>query len=218
MKKKLVFYGAAFSAKNWIFDYNKGKYPDFDLIGLIDDDDRKKRDLDGVHILGNRTILPELLSQGIDHIIVSLLGDSVKRLETCLELEKLGFKFPSMVPPLIRENLHCSGVYVDESVKFLGLPAKLGDFCVVGPFGCIEGGVSIGKGVILRPYVFVGYSVEIGDGTIVNPGASITPKHKVGRECEIGYHVVVHRDIPDNTKFFRYENKNTHAATRGNEY
>lgn len=96
----------------------------------------------------------------------------------------------------------------------IGAGTYIGRF---GTIACINR-VSIGRDVLISDRVFIGDSahgvaradlpikdqymtspgpVEIGDGTWLGIGVAVLPNVKIGRNCVVGAHSVVTRDIPD---------------------
>ncbi len=199
-KPKLVVYGAGDNAREFIYRYkNEALQKGYNLVGLIDDFSNKGF-LD-VNVIGNRNDLPRLKEEGIDNIIVFLLENPRKRLETCFELERMGFKFPSSK---LRFNTGMElgkGVYVHDTATFLGIGnQKIGDFSIIGPYSTIEGDVEIGKGVILSPYVCLQKGAKIGDRTIFYTRSTCYPYVNVGENCIIGAHAIVNKFLKEGGK------------------
>ena len=196
MKPKLVIYGAGDNGGRFAFEYRElKKYPDFELVGFVDD--FKRGEFAGFPILGTGKDLPHLKDNGIDQIMVSLFKDPVSRLEKCLEIEDMGFDFPSITPPVPEETYLGKGVFIHKTAVLLGLDIHLGDFSVLGPHTTVEGRTRIGKGVILAPYAFVGHDSTIGDATFLYPRSSCLPGKIIGKACKVYPHVLVHKDLAD---------------------
>ena len=200
-KPKLLIYGAGYTGELLVTEYLRGKKTDYNMVGFIDD--RKTGQWAGLPILGTRKDLPALREQGIDNIIVSLFQNAALRLEICHGLEELSFNFPSVAPAIPGTVDIGKGVYVRENVDFLGYHQDIGDFSVIGSYAVIEGGVKIGKGVLLSPGTFVGRDVVIGDGSVMYAHAGVSPMVKIGSRCIIGPNTHLNRDLADNKKYFR---------------
>lgn len=198
-KPKLLIYGAGYTGELLATDYLRGRKNDYEVVGFIDD--KKTGTWANLPILGPKEKLPELREKGIDNIIVSLFQKANLRLRICSELEKIGFNFPS-IAPAIPGTVHIGkGVYVRENVDFLGYHQVIGDFSVIGSYAVIEGGVKIGKGVLLSPHTFVGRDVVIGDGTTLFPHAGISPMVNVGKHCIVGSNTHVSKDLGDSKAY-----------------
>jgi acetyltransferase-like isoleucine patch superfamily enzyme len=198
-KPKLLIYGAGYTGELLATDYLNGTKNDYEVVGFIDD--KKTGSLAGLPILGPKEKLPELKEKGIDNIIVSLFQDAKLRLRICSALEEIGFNFPSLAPKIPGTVNIGKGVYVRENVDFLGFHQDIGDFSVIGSYAVIEGGVKIGKGVLLSPHTFVGRDVAIGDGTVLYPHAGISPMVKIGKHCIVGPNTHLSKDLGDNRAY-----------------
>ena len=203
MKKRLVIYGAGDTGASVAYKYDQGQIlKDFSLEGFIDDN--KKGTLLNHPILGTKEDLPSLREEGVDNILVSLLEDPKKRLEICLELEEMGFDFPNLLGNNVPNTLNLGkGIYIDDSVVFVGINQTIGDFCLIGPYSTIEGRTKIGKGNIFSPYCFVGYGAEIGDGNVFYPRSTVFPKIKIGDGCTLGHHHIQRKDLGNGKRKLR---------------
>lgn len=204
-KKEFVIYGARDIGVLIAHEHSLNKIlRDYSFGGFIDD--LKQGKVNGYPIIGNRVDLSRLRKEGVDNIIVTMLDNPVKRLELCLELEKMGFDFPSIYNCNIPEETQIGkGVHMHDSVVLFG-NQKIGDHSTIGPYVLIEGRTNIGKGVFMRPQCFIGYGVQIGDATTINVKASIMPGLRIGKGCVIGPHVLQTKDLEDGQKNLRYNN------------
>jgi len=194
---KLVVYGAGDNGKEFVYRHRyEGLNSDYNLVGFIDD--FSKEGFLGCPVLGKSKDLPRLKEKGIDNIIVFLLEKPQSRLNTCLELEQMGFEFPSSKSPYDLGVKIGKGVYIHPTATFLGIGEQdIGDFSVIGPHTIIEGGAKIGKGVILAPYVCIHKNVSIGDGSVLYSRATCFPNKTIGKNCIIGPHGLVKKSLKD---------------------
>lgn len=201
--KKLVVYGAGDTGRFFVKSLRRDRSNNVEIAGFVDDS--KEGEVEGLPIFGGREEFPGLRRKGIGSVMVSLLKSPVKRLEACLELEELGFDFLSVCGSNVFDaSGFGKGIYVHESAVLFDSDMKIGDFSVVGPFVTVEGRTTLGKGVILCPYAFVGYGASIGDGSVVKPRGSVAPNIRVGRECVVGPHVLQTRPLADGLSSLRY--------------
>jgi acetyltransferase-like isoleucine patch superfamily enzyme len=189
--EKIVIYGLGDNAEKVAYEYKQGKKLNgFELVGFVDD--FKDYSVLDFPVLGNYKIFPELKSKGINNVLISLFKHPKLRLEKCLELEALGFNFPNLigenVPGLIKVG---KGVYIDNSVVFMGINQNIEDFSVIGPYSVIEGRTKIGRGCVLCPYAFLGYNSEIGEGSVLFPRSTILPNSKLKEGSVIGAHSLI---------------------------
>jgi len=197
---KLVVYGAGDNGREFVYRHrHEGLNSEFEVVGFVDD--FFNEGFLECPVLGKGSDLPRLKEQGVDNIIVFLLEKPQSRLKTCLELEQIGFKFPSSKPPYdIGVNIG-KGVYIHPAATFLGIGGQdIGDFSIIGPYSTVEGGVKLGKGVILSPYVCVHKNVSIGDGSVLYSRATCFPNIKIGKNCIVAPHGIVKKFLRDNAK------------------
>lgn len=203
MKPKWVIYGAGDNGGKIAYEHrNLGKYNHLDLVGFLDD--RKKGEFVGLPILGGKKDLKSILNEGIDHVLVTTLEDSKNRLERCLEMEEMGYKFPSFHGYLPPETKVGKGVFIYDNATLLGFDQEIDDFSIIGPYVTLEGRTKLGKGTVLCPYSFVGHNAEIGDATTMYPRSTCLPYTKIGKECKIGHHSIAHKEIKDGKTIRKY--------------
>lgn len=217
-KQNLLIYGAGdvggrFAAEYRDLGKNKEK---FNLIGFIDDAPNKK-EVCGFPVVGKSEDLPKFLDKGIDNIVISLLLEPKKRLDICMKLDEMGFKFPSIIDAYLpKEAKIGKGVYIHESAVFIGYNFEIGDFSVIS--AGVQAGVDIqkidgrevivkkttaierskiGKGVLISPGVCIGYNSEIGDATVMYINSMCAPNTKIGKGCYINMGAIAHGNVPD---------------------
>ncbi|OGJ19052.1 hypothetical protein A3K73_04510 [Candidatus Pacearchaeota archaeon RBG_13_36_9] len=198
---KLVVYGAGDNGREFAYRYkHEGLNRECEFVGFVDD--HSGEGFLGYPVLGNSKDLPRLREGGVENIIVFLLEKPQTRLKICIELEKMGFKFPSSKSPYNNTGVNIGkGVYIHPTATFLGIGGQdIGDFSVIGPYVTVEGGVKTGKGVILSPYVCVHKGVSIGDGSVFYSRAICFPRVKVGKNCIVAPHGIVRKYLRDNGK------------------
>lgn len=200
----LVIYGAGYLGQQYAERFRQSYLPRSRFVGFVDD--HKEGNVGDVPILGKREDLARLRQQGIDELVITLFSDPRTRLELFLEAEQLGFSFPSFWQRQESGITVGRGVYIHETAVMLGIGQEFADFSAVSAFTTVEGGVSVGRGAILTPYVFIGYDARIGEGTTFFPRSSCAPQKRIGKNCVIGPHVFVHRDLPDGTRKMRLDN------------
>jgi UDP-3-O-[3-hydroxymyristoyl] glucosamine N-acyltransferase len=205
-RPKLMIYGAGSAAKQFVCEYRDlGKYKDkYDFVGFIDDAVTGK--ICDFPVIGTAKEIQGLFNEGIDHILVSLMSDAVKRLDKILWLEEMGFKFPSLtgtkyIPKEIKLG---KGVYIQDTAVLLGCDHEIGDYSVIGANSVIER-AKIGKGTIISPNTFIGTGAVIGDAVRIYPFATISPRVTVGDGCIIYPYALVHKNMGDDSIKKKYD-------------
>lgn len=61
----------------------------------------------------------------------------------------------------------------------------------IGAYSVIEKGVTIGKGTVIYPQVYIGHGAQIGEGVMIYPGVRIYPGTIIGDGCIIHSNAVI---------------------------
>ncbi|MDI3540976.1 MAG: hypothetical protein PWP66_514 [Thermosediminibacterales bacterium] len=176
--KKIVLVGGGGHCKV-IIDIVKST-GEFEIVGITD-----KKDIGGnlleIPILGNDTILYDLLQKGIEYAFVSVgaIDNLVFRNRLYKMLKEIGFK----VPTLIHKNAVVSEYAVVEEGT-----------CVM-PNAVINAGAHTGKNSVINTSAIVEHDCIIGDNCHISPGAKLGGGSKVGDNSHIGMGAVVIHNI-----------------------
>ena len=81
-----------------------------------------------------------------------------------------------------------------EHPSFIASTATIGDGLYLGAFAYIGDNTKIGSNVSIYPNAYIGENVVIGDGTVVHPGATIYAECKIGSNCIIHAGVIIGAD------------------------
>jgi UDP-3-O-[3-hydroxymyristoyl] glucosamine N-acyltransferase len=81
-----------------------------------------------------------------------------------------------------------------EHPSFIASTATIGDGLYLGAFAYIGDNTKIGSNVSIYPNAYIGENVVIGDGTVVHPGATIYTECKIGSNCIIHAGVIIGAD------------------------
>lgn len=88
-----------------------------------------------------------------------------------------------------------------EQPSFLSESASVGEGLYLGAFAYVGEQVKIGKNVKIYPNAYIGDQVEIGDNTVIYSGAAIYADCKVGANCMIHSGAIIGADgfgfVPD---------------------
>lgn len=121
-------------------------------------------------VIGDDTIIAELVRDGIATSVVVAIGDMKVRERISEDALQNGL----LLPPIIHES----------SIMLSEHPVK--DGVIVYPNVVIMNSCKIGKGVLLNSGVTLGHDVEIGDYSNINPGSNLAGKVIVGKKSMIG--------------------------------
>lgn len=81
-----------------------------------------------------------------------------------------------------------------ESPSYIAHDVVIPDDAYVGAFAYLSCGVTLGKGVLIYPQVYIGENVHIGDGAIIYPGVRIYSDCHIGARCVIHSGAVIGAD------------------------
>lgn len=131
----------------------------------------------GYKYLGNDTVLPELLQDGIKLAALGVGGTGNNRPRSKLyeQIRALGFSFPVLSHP---------AAIVSGNVF-------LGDGTVIAPGAVVNPGVETGVNVIINSGSMIEHVTSIGDHVHVSPGAIICGGVRIGRLAHVGAGAVV---------------------------
>jgi sugar O-acyltransferase (sialic acid O-acetyltransferase NeuD family) len=199
-KKPQVFiYGAGGHAKvvaDIIFKQNE-----YDLVGFIDDDPKKKgAQRLGKPVLGGTEILPTLLKQKIRFAIVGIADNKI-RVDCVRRLEKQGFQFITAIHP--RACISTSTTFGKGTVvmggAIINADAEVGQHCVINTAAVVEHDNLIGSFVHIAPLAGLAGGVKVGDHAFVGLGALVKQNCVIGEASVVGAGAVVVNNISANT-------------------
>jgi UDP-3-O-[3-hydroxymyristoyl] glucosamine N-acyltransferase len=108
-------------------------------------------------------------------------------------------------------------LFKDKSSVTLGGGVRL------GPFSYIGANVMIGARSVVGPYVFIEDDVEVGEDTILHPRATLRWGVKIGSRCQIHSGSVIGGDgfgytqVPGNARLVHYKNAHLGSVTIGDD-
>ncbi|NQT95551.1 MAG: acetyltransferase [Candidatus Omnitrophica bacterium] len=144
----------------------------FEIYGIADSSLPKDETVLGIKVLGDDTILEELLKDGIKYAFISVgsIGNCGVRKKIYENLKDIGFELPVIIHP--------------NAVKASDVETGEGTFVAAG--AVINPGTKIGKNVIINTRSSVDHDCAIGDFVHIAPGAILSGGVKVGDEAHIG--------------------------------
>ena len=147
-------------------------------VGFIDNAHPVGARIMDVPVLGDMDVLPALLRQGVQDIVVAI-GNCSVRAQMIKQALSLGFQTPSIAHP------SCI-VYPSASI---------GPACVICALSIVGAQTCVGAGVILNTRSVVDHDNHIGNCSHVAPGAVLCGFVTVGAETWIGAGSVVRDHI-----------------------
>lgn len=175
----------------------------FEVVGLVADADHAKSA--DVPVLGDDSVLPRLLAQGISHAFVAV-GACDARLRLAAEVERLGFDQPAIVSPSaeLAPSVNVGAGTIVMAAAVLHPHAVIGRYAIINTGAIVEHGCQIADGVHVAPGSVLCGDVCVGRGSFVGAGAKVIPGIRIGANAVVGAGATVVRDVPDGE---------THAGT-----
>ncbi len=182
----------------YILSYRK---KEVEVVGFLDDDPGKVgRELNGITVLGNSSMLSKLKENGISGSICSI-GQNQIRGKLNQKAKELGLE--------IINAIHPSAI--------ISPPVKLGEGVIIAAGAIISWNPIIGSSVYIALGVVITHDAILEDNVLVGPGANIGPGVRIkngafigmgativkgvkviGKNAVVGAGAVVTKDVPSN--------------------
>lgn len=178
-KPKLVLIGGGGHCKVVISILKKLKT--FDIVGIVDKEDRKGESVLGIEINHTDQDLALLKSEGIESAFVAIgsVGKNEKRKRIFETLKKIGYTISCIISP---------DAIVNEDVI-------IGEGTIIMPGVVINAGVKIGKNSIINTGAVIDHDCVIGDHVHIAPNATLSGGVKVGDHSHIGTNATIIQNI-----------------------
>jgi sugar O-acyltransferase (sialic acid O-acetyltransferase NeuD family) len=198
--REILIYGAGGFGMEvaWLIEDINRVMPTWNLIGFIDEDEKKwgqKRY--GYPVIGGPSVLERLPSP---HAMAVAIGDSNQRRSVVERLRPLNLEFPALIHPSVimsRTVTIAEGVVVAAG-SVLTVEIEIGPHTHLNLDCTVGHGAVVGEYSTLFPSVNVSGDVELGHATSIGTGAAIIQSIKIGANTVVGAGAVVVRDLPDN--------------------
>lgn len=198
-KPKLVIWGASGHAKV-IADILKLR-DEFQIVGFLDDVniDHKGKSFLGFPILGGREKLDELVSTGVEYLILGF-GECHSRLELAGLVRSKGLRFTSAIHPrsIIARDVSIGEGSVIVAGAVVNPGSRLGEQVIINTCASVGHDCTIHIAAHIAPGVRIGGCSTVGLATWIGIGAVINDHVRIGNNCIIGAGSVVLKDLPDN--------------------
>ncbi len=175
---------------------------EFDVVGFVDDNqDLHGRCVEGVRVLGGRTILPELLGRGVRHVFlgVGAIGDNHPRAQIFDHLCDIGFQVVNVIHPtavVSKSAVLGKGVAIMAGV-LLNCGVHVGNNVILNTGAAIDHDCRLEDHVHIAPGVVLSGGVRVGMYRHVGTGANVRQNVSIGSEAVIGVGAAVITDVQD---------------------
>lgn len=199
MKQPLIMIGAG--NVGGYLAYNISEFPDFELIGILDDDPSKhKKKINNFPVLGGVDLLFEMDIKNL--AVVVCVNEPLIRKKIVNRIQMLSLDFPTFISPKAWISNGCeigkgSIIYPGVSINY---ESYIGDFVIMN-MNCALGHHSrLGSFVSFAPAVSLGGNTNLGEGVNMGISSSTLQGISVGDFSVIGGKAMVISHIPSFSK------------------
>ncbi len=200
-KPYLLMYGGGGHAKSVMELANLANQ--WTIAGIIDDGLPSGTSILNIPVLGDRTLLPDLIERGVRAAANGVGGiiDINIRVAIFDLLASAGFTFPALVHP--RAAIEPSAE-IGEGVQifanaYIGAEARLHARCMVNTNAVVSHDCEIGRYSHVAPGVLLAGHVRVGEKTLIGMGVTTAIGIRIGAGVRIGNGVILLADVPDRT-------------------
>jgi sugar O-acyltransferase (sialic acid O-acetyltransferase NeuD family) len=196
--RDLVVFGSKYRDLVKLIDAINRAQPTWHMRGFIDD----RREFAGSQVLGHpvlgdRTLLPELIRNGTS-VFLNVSGVVADARQVASLLDEHSATVASLVHPSI--DLAYArigrGAILSEGC-IVGSGTVIGDFLAARLHAVISHDVTIGDHVFIGPGAVLGSGVRVDAGALIGAGATVMQGVSVGARSVVGAGSLVNRDVPD---------------------
>lgn len=198
--EKIVLIGAGGHAHS-VIDSIKSKQH-FEIVGITDSNYLSKTKVLDCEVIGNDSILKDLLNSGVSYAFVTVgsVGDTVLKEKLCKMLKKIGYIQPVIfdISAVIgSKTILGEGIYIGKKAV-VNAGSDIGNYSIINTGAVIEHTCKIGDFTHIAPGTIVCGDVIIGSHSHIGANSVIIQGCTIGQRCLIGAGSVVTQNIPDN--------------------
>lgn len=155
------------------------------------------REVAGLEVLGDDTILPRLRADGVTHAFVAL-GHNARRQRVAMHAQALGFTLFNAISG--RASISSSarlgtGVAVMPGAV-INASARIGDLVIVNSGAVVEHDVSVDDAAHVGPGSVLTGGAKLGTRAFLGAGACVIPGKAIGADSVVGAGACVVSDLP----------------------
>lgn len=172
-------------------------------VEFFDDRWPDEQSAHGSRIVGTSTVLRERISAGPanSYDVIVAVGDNIRRLELCLQLQAAGARLATVVHPsaVISPTAHIGAGTVVLAGTVVNPYSRTGVACIVNTRASIDHHCSLGDGVHICPGVALAGNVTVDDCAWIGIGACVIQGVVVGRAAVVGAGAAVIANVREGT-------------------
>lgn len=198
MPLKVVGLGAGGHAKVVIEILQQA--PDYHIVGLLDTNPLLvNTSVLHVPVLGNDSLMPDLVAHGVTHFFIGLGGELQRRrllYEWGLALRLKSITAIQTTAVISPSSIIGMGVTV-MAHAVVNAEARVGENVIVNTGAIVEHDCLINNHVHIAPGACLAGGVIVGEQSFVGMGALVRPSVRIGERAVIGAGAVVVKDVDD---------------------
>lgn len=172
------------------------------IVGIVDDGIRAGEEIMDIKVLGGRSMLSNLYTQGVRSAVnaVGGIGNISIRIKVFEQLTIARFLCPTVIHPsafIESSAVLSSGIQVFPHA-YIGSQSQVGFGVIVNTSAVISHDCIIGDYSIISPGAILAGEVELGKGVLIGMAATINLQAKIGDGARIGNGSTVKSDVPEN--------------------
>lgn len=167
----------------------------YEIVGLTD---QKEGAVFGHPILGNDSILPDLLDEGVHNAFVAIGNNRLRKL-AFTNVEHMGFNLINVISPDAFVSKYAvleRGIAIMRHA-IINTNVHIGTGAIINTNASIDHDCDIGCFAHIAPGCAVSGSTLIGDNTILGTGTNVIDNIHIGHDVIIGSGAAVVKNIPD---------------------
>lgn len=197
MKELIIISAGDFARETvWVAERMNLQYPQWNILGFVDDGREAGSLVDGYPVLGNL----DWLRERKDPIwAVCAIGTSSLRRRVWEKLAGCPAVYPAtLVDPaaVIGKGAEIGGGCILCAGVILAIGVKLGKHCIVNLGGVLGHDAAVGDFCTLHPRVDLSGNVRVGPCTDIGAGAVVRDEVEIGGGTIIGMGSLVTKDVP----------------------
>ena len=194
----IIIYGAGGHGKSVLdFVQSIGHYR---VVGFIDDGLPEGESVLGFPVLGDFSVLPRLIQEGIGLAVnaVGGIGNLGIRENVFNSLNKAGFRCPVLIHPtaFVESSATLSAGTLVFPFAYIGSDASVGFGGIINTGAIISHECRLGDLVNISPNAILAGEVEVEDRVLIGMGVTINLSVKVGAGARVGNGATVKSDVP----------------------
>jgi len=161
--------------------------------------DREVKEVLGVPVVGDDSVLPRLFADGIRSAMVAV-GDNRKRMEITHAVRTLGFRLANAISPraVVSRSVRLGAGIAIMPGAVVNAGSQIGDGAIINTGATVDHDCVIGAYAHVAPGTNLAGKVRLGEGAFLGVGSRAIPGITVGAWTTVGAGGVVIRDLGEN--------------------